>query len=161
MSTDESVLDDLQDRWLAAADAGRLLAAAALCLGRPGPLPAPERGLFVLRAFHPPAGCDRPTTTHPPSELGPRAPAREAGGRPSTTAASGRLPQLGDSFGDFNIVSELGRGGMGVVYRARDRRLNRTVAIKVVLPSVAARGDTRKRFLHEARALAAIQHDHV
>jgi serine/threonine protein kinase len=161
MSTDEAVLDDLQDRWLAAAGEGQLLLFAELCRDRPDLLPALEHRLGAVLEFHKLVDGDATTTTYAPAELETRDPPLEPGGRPSTTPAAGRLPQPGDSFGDFNIVSELGRGGMGVVYRARDRHLNRTVAIKVILPSVAARGENRKWFVREARALAAIQHDHV
>jgi serine/threonine protein kinase len=161
MPTDDALLDELQDRWLAAADEGQLLPVAELCRDRPDLLPALERRLEAVREFHKLADDNATTTTYSPKDLETRDPPLEPNGRPAAPPATGRLPQPGDSFGDFNIVSELGRGGMGVVYRARDCRLNRTVAIKVVLPSVAARGDNRKRFLHEARALAAIQHDHV
>jgi TolB-like protein/tRNA A-37 threonylcarbamoyl transferase component Bud32 len=59
-------------------------------------------------------------------------------------------------LGPYEILSTLGAGGMGEVYRARDSRLDRTVAIKVMRPSVAADEYHRKRFLREARATAAL-----
>jgi eukaryotic-like serine/threonine-protein kinase len=62
----------------------------------------------------------------------------------------------GDAVGRFVVVSELGRGGMGVVYAAEDRTLGRTVALKVLLPTEDDR--RRRRFLREARAAAAISH---
>jgi hypothetical protein len=65
----------------------------------------------------------------------------------------------GDLLGDFRILKQIGRGGMGVVYLARDERLERRVALKVIAPSLAADTDFRERFIAEARSAAAIDHD--
>jgi serine/threonine protein kinase len=59
------------------------------------------------------------------------------------------------------VLSVLGSGGMGVVFRAEDARLERPVALKVIAPNLSANSIARERFLREARALAAIEHDHV
>lgn len=64
----------------------------------------------------------------------------------------------GTSVGHFTIEGVLGRGGMGVVYRARDTRLDRPVALKVVSPHLAESADYRQRFITEARAAASIDH---
>ncbi|HEY3819062.1 MAG TPA: protein kinase [Polyangiaceae bacterium] len=61
----------------------------------------------------------------------------------------------------FRIVSRLGSGGMGVVYRAEDVKLRRTVALKVLRPELAAGDEHRTRFLREARSAAAITYPHV
>ncbi len=58
-------------------------------------------------------------------------------------------------------MSPLGAGGMGEVYRARDTRLNRTVAVKVLPADVADVGDRRERFEREAQAVAALNHPHI
>jgi hypothetical protein len=58
----------------------------------------------------------------------------------------------------FEIVGRLGAGGMGVVYRARDRVLEREVALKLVVPERASDPETRQRFLREARAAAVLSH---
>ena len=63
--------------------------------------------------------------------------------------------------GQYSIERELGRGGMGVVYLAREVRLDRPVAIKVLPPALAARGDLRERFLREARTAARLSHPNV
>src|SRR5215208_8023120 len=63
--------------------------------------------------------------------------------------------------GQYFLERELGRGGMGVVYLAREVRLDRPVAIKVLPPALAARGDLRERFLREARTAARLSHPNV
>ena len=68
--------------------------------------------------------------------------------------------QLG-RFGPYEVLEVLGHGGMGIVLKARDPALNRLVAIKVLAPQLAASGAARKRFAREARAAAAISHEHV
>jgi serine/threonine protein kinase len=61
----------------------------------------------------------------------------------------------------FEIVEEIGRGGMGVVYLAIDSTLERPVAIKVLHPDLRTRADARKRFLREVRAAAQVKHDNI
>jgi eukaryotic-like serine/threonine-protein kinase len=63
--------------------------------------------------------------------------------------------------GRFSLEREIGRGGMGIVYLARDVALERPVAIKVLAPSLAARAEMRARFLREARIAAQCFHPHI
>ncbi len=67
----------------------------------------------------------------------------------------------GTRLGPYEILSALGAGGMGEVYRARDTRLERDVAIKVLPERFAADPDRLHRFEHEARAIAALNHPHI
>src|SRR5262245_1965444 len=68
---------------------------------------------------------------------------------------------VGDELGPYRILGKLGEGGMGQVYRARDTRLDRDVALKR-LPSVVASDPARlERFNREARAIAALNHPHI
>ena len=67
----------------------------------------------------------------------------------------------GAKLGPYQIVSPLGAGGMGEVYRARDTRLNRTVAIKVLPSGLTSDPAALQRFEREARAVAALSHPHV
>jgi TolB-like protein/Flp pilus assembly protein TadD len=67
----------------------------------------------------------------------------------------------GSRLGPYEILSPLGAGGMGVVYRARDARLDRDVAIKVLPESVAADAEALARFRKEAKAIAALSHPNI
>jgi serine/threonine-protein kinase len=71
--------------------------------------------------------------------------------------------QLSPGFrlGPYEIQAAVGAGGMGEVYRARDTRLNRTVAIKVLLAALGRAPDVRARFGREARAISALNHPHI
>ena len=64
----------------------------------------------------------------------------------------------GSRLAQYEIVSAVGSGGMGVVYRARDTRLNREVALKVMAPHIASDPAMRTRFETEARAVASLTH---
>jgi serine/threonine protein kinase len=64
-------------------------------------------------------------------------------------------------LGGYRILKVLGGGGMGVVFQAEDMHLKRPVALKTMLPVLAASATNRRRFMHEARAAAAIEHDHI
>ena len=64
-------------------------------------------------------------------------------------------------IGKYCILELVGEGAMGVVYKARDSVLDRTVAIKVMNESIARQDDLRQRFLHEAQAAASLQHPNV
>lgn len=67
----------------------------------------------------------------------------------------------GMSLGPYHILSKLGSGGMGEVYRAHDDRLERDVALKVLPPDAIADTELLERFVREARALAALNHPHI
>src|SRR2546427_2437021 len=74
-------------------------------------------------------------------------------------ALSARLVQaLGSSY---TLEGEIGRGGMGVVFNARDERLKRQVAVKVLPPDLAFREEIRLRFLREAETAAQLSHPHI
>jgi|GEM_PF-1293308 len=77
---------------------------------------------------------------------------------PAEHPADRPLPSLPD---DYEIVRELGRGGMGVVYLAKQKSLGRDVAVKVLRPGEATFGPLVKRFLEEARHLARLRHPNI
>jgi eukaryotic-like serine/threonine-protein kinase len=68
---------------------------------------------------------------------------------------------VGRTLSHYEIVEEISRGGMGVVYRARDTRLNRDVALKVLPPALVSDPARRERFVQEARAASALEHPHI
>jgi eukaryotic-like serine/threonine-protein kinase len=70
-------------------------------------------------------------------------------------------PLIGRSLGRYEIVEEISRGGMGVVYRARDVRLNRDVALKVLPGDLVTDPARRARFVQEAQAASALEHPHI
>ncbi len=72
------------------------------------------------------------------------------------------FPKAGDDYaGRYSVVRELGHGDSGIVYEAVDRVLNRSVAIKIVLPSLSDRGDQQARFAREAAVITTIRSRHV
>jgi serine/threonine-protein kinase len=94
-------------------------------------------------------------------ELFPESPSGDAHGAADEAAESssgaGRLPQVPG----HEVLSVLGRGGMGVVYEARHVRLNRTVAVKMLLAGTHTDAASSKRFMREAEAVAALRHPNI
>ncbi|MFF8960736.1 serine/threonine-protein kinase [Streptomyces sp. NPDC014894] len=85
-----------------------------------------------------------------------------AGAPHETGLPAGRASDLiGSQIAGYRVEAEIGRGGMAVVYRARDLRLDRTVALKLLAPELARNDTFRKRFTHESRVAAAIDHPHI
>jgi eukaryotic-like serine/threonine-protein kinase len=68
---------------------------------------------------------------------------------------------VGHALGHYQVVGAIGAGGMGIVYRAHDPRLKRDVAVKVLPPAFSTDPDRLRRFEHEARAAAALNHPHI
>ena len=67
----------------------------------------------------------------------------------------------GTEFGPYTVIALLGSGGMGEVYRARDTRLGRDVALKILPAAFAADPDRLRRFERESRATAALNHPNI
>jgi eukaryotic-like serine/threonine-protein kinase len=103
-----------------------------------------------------PTGGDNDTETYA-SERGPsfdREHSLDFLAPPSTTGSLGRL-------GPYEVSEVLGQGGFGIVFKAFDPALGRTVAVKVLAAQLATSAGARKRFAREAKAAAAVVHDHV
>jgi serine/threonine protein kinase len=98
-----------------------------------------------------------PTPAEPSRESAPTHGAEITAG----VAPSGKGADPLQRIGDFTILGKLGEGGMGTVYRAEDPRLKRKAAIKTMKPELAAKPENRERFLQEAQAAAAVEHDNI
>jgi hypothetical protein len=85
----------------------------------------------------------------------------EAASSGSTGGGKKRLVHAGDVLGRYELIEEIGEGGMATVFRARDRELRREVAIKVLFPHLAKRPEVVRRFHREARAAAGLEHANI
>jgi eukaryotic-like serine/threonine-protein kinase len=144
------VLGELPERL-----AGPLAAHLELC-------PACEQAARLLDSLTDPLLDSLRLVFRPAAGNGPTRPEGPAGSltldhRPDPAAAQAPAPQVPG----YEVLAELGRGGMGVVYLARQARPARLVALKVILAATHADAERRARFLAEADAIARLRHPHI
>ncbi|MEO5712099.1 MAG: serine/threonine-protein kinase [Luteolibacter sp.] len=113
--------------------------------------------------------CAAPLPADSPQALCPACLLRQAlssrtvvpGEKMNAAAPPPPAEEIADKFPQFEILECLGRGGMGVVYKARQKSLNRVVAIKILAPERESEGRFGKRFAREAELLAKLNHPHI
>lgn len=149
---------ELLDRWIEAQRQGISLSPAELCEAAPEWRAELERQIEAYRdssITRPnPSGADLSQETRPER-------AEHASTRLPGTVVRVEIEEYPSELGGFRLTKVLGQGGMGRVYLADDDRLGRQVAVKVMRPDIARDPRNRERFLREARATAAVNHDHV
>lgn len=128
---------------------------ARMAAGTPAPPPSPK----VTQAQGPPPPSSPLEVTAPQLDDTPSSP--EVGVEKLDFLAPAQQPDELGRLGPYRVLKVLGAGGMGMVLQAEDPLLKRTVALKVMRPELAARDTNRQRFLREAQATAAIEHDHI
>lgn len=156
MTDRDEQLAEIIDHLTAEQRAGRVPDLAAATAAHPD-IAAEIRELWAVAQFAHLArrpGFDSRTTAsyHRGSSEPPTLPAANA---------NGESKFLLSAFGDFEILEELGRGGMGVVYKARQKSLDRFVALKMVREAHLATDDDRARFKTEADSAARLQHPNI
>jgi serine/threonine-protein kinase len=82
-------------------------------------------------------------------------------GQSSTQSRSAELPQIGETVSHYELLDRIAEGGMGVVYKARDQRLDRLVALKFLAADTKCSRESMERFLHEARAISQLNHPNI
>ena len=108
--------------------------------------------------YDPPDGNEDPTWIDSEAIRGPSRP--DAPSEGSAPEAAGRGDSL-ERLGDFELQREIGRGGMGIVWEARQVSLNRLVALKVLPPALGISPEATKRFAREAQAAAKLHHTNI
>src|SRR6476620_652544 len=148
-TADSSQLVALVDQLLAQTRAGSPVDIERVAADHPG-LAVELRELWGVAALAEEFG-----SLPSPSETGQQAV------QENSSPQAGRLSQLSSGFDDYELFEELGRGGMGVVYRARQKSLDRVVALKIVLAGSAATRADLARFRGEAETAAQLNHPHI
>src|SRR5262249_9437455 len=183
----EDRLDQLLLRWHKLDSQGQNVTAAELCRDSPDLLPELARRIGVLREMQslvlpllgaagvavapaqdlaaghtPPDAFASSAPDGPPQPRGDQSPA--GADRTWRLSVVLRPPQQPDELGrlgGYRVLRVLGEGGMGLVFLAEDPVLRRPLVLKVIKPEYAVHADARQRFLREARAAAALAHDHI
>ena len=143
--------------WRAARAEGRDPPARELCPDRPDLIPQLSELLADLRRAEDSSSVDIGGQLHAAGTIRPPEDKYPTGFRTPVR----RRPSHPDRVGEYRLLEQLGKGGMGAVYRAEDCRDGRQVAVKLILPEAVADPTARARFLREASVQAAVESEYV
>ena len=147
--SDESQLDDLLDQWEEARESGETISLQEICRDHPALLSSMKIKIAALEAFE---QCVVKDKSQPSIERPPKA---------ETRRISRQMPQSLAYDSKLIDLVQHERGGLGVVYRGVDEKLNRNVAIKFIQPRHARNGNLTQRFLQEAEITGRLDHPGV
>lgn len=167
----EDHLNSLLAVWQEQHSQGQEVPAAELCRDCPELVEELNRRIQVLRRMNALMQLDAPSSNpeEPGSATGSHTAQRQSnfgsadtrstlGGHSAATTTPARLP---DSVPGYEILGELGRGGMGVVYKAQQTKLKRLVALKMILAGSHSSQEAMERFLNEAKTVALLRHPNI
>ena len=148
-------LEQLLDAWMSDRDRGVMRTATELCTDSPELSDELSRRIQIMMKFEQLADVDQQDTRISQANID----TSHSTDVPESSPL--RMQPLPAAIGGFRPLELLGEGGMGAVYLAEDHQLGRRVAVKVMKKELAADPDAKHRFLREARAMAAIEHDNI
>lgn len=143
-------LEELLDRWEQSREQGHDISPETLCRDCPELLPQVRRKLRALRGMswleQPPPGLHSQSTLNPGAE---------------ESHPENKQAKVPETLGEYTLLEHIGAGGMGQVFKARHRRMDRIVALKILPPQAVSSVESVRRFQREVKAAAKVVHPNI